>query len=133
MRYANPETGREQLYTYERYDQQTEARYIQLRAVPLHLRYNLSHWVSAGAGAMVETRINTRYAEDRTYYLLSAAAEIEATQPGSDDRLPVSRLGVQPFIDLNFGRTYLGPVLGLRYLYGHQQGHVGHGYLAWRF
>lgn len=133
MEYTNPATNRLDGFTYERYDRQMEARFIQLRVVPLHLRYNFNSWVSAGAGALVETSINTRYAENRTYYLFNASSNIEAAVAGPTERLGASRLQVQPFADINIGRTYLGPVLGLRYLYGSRQGHLGHCYAAWRF
>jgi len=129
----DPGTDRIQKYEYERYDAHQLARFIQLRIVPLHIRYNVNSWLSAGLGALVETTINTRYSEARTYYLLTANGEMATPLSQSDERLAMGRLHVQPFADVNFGRTYLGPVVGLRYVYGGNQGQFGHVYAAWRF
>ena len=133
MEYPDPQSDRLQKYQYERYDQETQAKFIQLRFVPLHIRYNFNGWVSAGVGALAETSINTKQVEERTYYLLAAAGELPVRLPYSDARLAMSRLHVQPFADVNFGRTYLGPVVGLRYLLGASEGQFGQLYAAWRF
>jgi len=126
------EAGRTQVYNYERYDATSESRFLQLRVVPLHLRYNFNGWLSAGLGAQAATTINTRHREDRTYYLYINSVETP-TPRTTNERLPTSRLHIQPFADINFGRTYLGPVIGLRYGYGGNQGQFGHLYAAWRF
>lgn len=128
-----PGTDRMQRYEYERFDTYQSDRFIQLRLVPLHLRYNFNSWVSAGVGALAATTINTKHLEERTYQLLGANGEIPATIRYSDERLAMGRLHVQPFADLNFGRTYLGPVVGIRYIYGGNQGQFGQLYAAWRF
>ncbi len=132
IEYTEPGTDRTQKYEYERYDRDIHSRFIQLRIVPLHLRYNFNSWVSAGVGALAETIINTKYAEERTYRLLATNGDISARLPYSNERLAMSRLHIQPFADINFGRTYLGPVLGLRYVYGANQGQFGQVYAAWR-
>ncbi len=124
--------GRTLVYNYERYDVASESRFLQLRVVPLHLRYNFNSWVSAGLGAQVETTINTRHREERTYYLFINSVETP-TPRTTTERLPASRLHIQPFADVNIGRTYLGPVVGLRYGYGGSQGQYGQLYAAWRF
>ncbi|WP_353124208.1 PKD domain-containing protein [Parapedobacter pyrenivorans] len=132
MEYTEPGTDRRQRYEYERYDRDVHSRFIQLRIVPLHLRYNFNSWVSAGVGALAETAINTKHTEERTYHLLATNGDIAARLPYSNERLAMSRLHIQPFADINFGRTYLGPVLGLRYVYGANQGQFGQLYAAWR-
>ncbi len=133
MELQDPGTDRFRKYQYERYDEYRTSRFIQLRVVPIHLRYNFNGWVSAGVGALATTAINTRHAEDRTYYLLVANGEMPTRFPQSDGRLPMGRLHIQPFADFNFGRTYLGPVIGLRYVFGANQGQFGQAYAAWRF
>ncbi len=133
IEYTYPGTDRTQPYKYERYDRHIHTRFIQLRMVPLHLRYNFNRWVSAGVGALAETTINTKYKEERTYHLLAAAGELAARLPYSDQRTAMGRLHIQPFADINFGRTYLGPVLGLRYAFGGNEGQFGQLYAAWRF
>src|SRR5690606_11044538 len=100
--------------------------------VPLHIRYNFNSWFSAGLGALANVTFNTSHREERTYNLILANGETTVQQPQKVDRLPASRLGLQPFVDFNFGRTYLGPVLGLRYVYGGNQGQSGQLYAAWR-
>lgn len=133
VEYTDPRTDRLRKYEYERYDREVNARFLQLRVVPLHVRYNFNSWVSAGVGAMAETSVNTKYTEERTYHLLAAAGELPARLPHSNERLAMSRVHLQPFADVNFGRTYLGPVLGLRYIWGANQGQFGQLYAAWRF
>lgn len=128
-----PGTDRTRKFEYERFDTHRADRFLQLRIVPLHIRYNFNSWVSAGAGALAETTINTRHTEERTYYLLAANGDMPTRLPHSNERLAMGRLHIQPFADLNFGRTYLGPVVGLRYVYGGNQGQSGHLYAAWRF
>ena len=118
---------------YERYDRTTASRFLQLRVVPLHMRYNFSSWVSAGVGVLAETTINTAHRETRTYHVWVDPDEVAVERPYTADGLPRGRWQVQPFADINVGRTYLGPVLGLRYVYGGKQGQAAHTYVAWRF
>ncbi|WP_353185146.1 PKD domain-containing protein [Parapedobacter lycopersici] len=132
IQYRIPDSDRIQTVEYERYDRDTETKYLQLRIVPLHIRYNFNSWFSAGLGALANVTFNTSHREERTYNLILANGETTVQQPQKVDRLPASRLGLQPFVDFNFGRTYLGPVLGLRYVYGGNQGQFGQLYAAWR-
>ncbi len=118
---------------YFSYDRQAASRFLQLRVVPLHIRYNFNSLVSAGVGALVETAINTSYRETRTYHVQSDPDMVEVERLHTTDRLPRGRLYVQPFVDVNVGLTYLGPVAGLRYVYGAGQGQATHLYVAWRF
>ncbi|MEC3879622.1 PKD domain-containing protein [Parapedobacter sp. 10938] len=128
-----PGTDRPQIRSYTSYDQYMNSRFLQLRIVPLQARYNFNSWVSAGIGAMVETSINTSHRETRTYHIPFDPDELLIAQPYTSERLERGRLQLQPFIDLNVGRTYLGPVAGLRYIYGNKSGQATHLYVAWRF
>lgn len=133
IEYELPGTGQVEWYEYKDYDRSLDSRFMQLRIVPLHIRYNFNSWVSAGAGAALETTVNLRHKEERTYYLLPSGQEVPVRVAFSDDRLPMGKLHVQPFLDVNIGQAYLGPALGFRYIYGGKQGQLGHIYAAWRF
>lgn len=125
--------GGTQTYYYERYDRSMGYRTLQLRVVPLQLRYNFNSWISAGAGALAEKTFYSRAKETRTYYVIISSvenpmqAEVPAQKPSA------GKWQLQPFLDVNFGRVYLGPALGIRYIYGSKQGQIGQLYTAWRF
>src|SRR3546814_8606546 len=122
-----------EMRSYDRYDQYMTSTFLQLRIVPLHLRYNFNSWISAGIGALAETTINTSHRETRTYHVQLDPDELLVEQPYTSERLERGRLQLQPFVDLNVGRTYLGPVAGLRYLYGTKSSQAMHLYVARRF
>ncbi|SFC59091.1 PKD domain-containing protein [Parapedobacter composti] len=126
-------SGQPEPMPYFSYDRLVSSRFLQLRIVPLHIRYNFNSLVSAGIGALAETSVNTAYRESRTYHVQSDPEMVEVERLHTTDRLARGRLYVQPFVDVNVGRTYLGPVSGLRYVYGAGQGQATHLYVAWRF
>src|SRR5690606_39111056 len=134
LEYTDPGTGDTVRVDYDYYDRSKTSRFLQLRVVPLHIRYNFNSWVSAGIGASAAVTFNTSHREDRTYYVPAPTdGEMGIPLLVSRERLPRGKWNIQPFADINVGRAYLGPALGVRYLYGGKHGQSGHIYAAWRF
>lgn len=125
--------GKEHYVGYTSIDSTQETRNLRL-AIPLQLRYNFNRWISAGAGAVVGVDFNLSNKSKIIYHL----RDNDVTPSGihqeasSLDKSSISSLRYMPFIDINIGRTYLGPALGLRYLYDKDIKHNGQLYLIWR-
>lgn len=125
--------GKEHYVEYHSTDSLQEAKHLRL-SIPLQVRYNFNRWISAGAGAVVGVDFNLSNKSKTTYHLMendvthSRIHEVD----NSLDKKSISPLKYLPFIDVNIGRTYLGPALGLRYLYDRDIKHNGQVYLIWR-
>ncbi len=113
------------------YDKKMESNNLNTRFVPVHIRYNFSSFLSAGVGALTEFRINLNSKEDRIYHLENADLGNILVNQGKWDELG-HKMKVKPFLDLTVGRVYLGPSLGMRYVYGGNQGQQLNFYAAWR-
>ncbi len=122
-------------YGYVQYDRLFAEKYVQLKIVPLQVRYNINEYISVGAGLLGKIDINTEASEHNVYYLMGAARDTMVSRPllVSEGKSGDRNFGIQPFIDVNVGKVYLGPALGLRYLYGGRQGQFLNLYAAWRF
>lgn len=113
------------------YDKKMESNDLYTRFVPLHIRYNFNSFLSAGVGALTEFRVNLNSKESRTYYLEKADLGNILVNQGKWNELG-DKMKVKTFIDLTVGRVYLGPSLGMRYVYGGNQGQQINFYAAWR-
>ncbi len=113
------------------YDKKMESTDLYTRFVPLHIRYNFNSFLSAGVGALTEFRINLNSKENHTYYLENADLGNIFVNKGKWDELG-NKMKVKTFLDLTVGRVYLGPSLGMRYVYGGNQGQQLNFYAAWR-
>jgi len=128
----------EEYWMYRRADSTARVRDVSLQ-IPVQLRYNWSRYFSAGIGLLAKTNINYRSERHIVYHL-----ERQASAPGSsetrrhavggdatkEDRSPVL---LSPLADVNIGRAYLGPALGIRYHFDARQKSNLDFYLMWRF
>ncbi len=122
-------------YGYMSYSRFFEERYTQLRIVPLQVRYNINSFLSVGAGLMGKIDFNRDAKESKIYNLFGAAGDTVMSRPIAvyEGKLNERNFGMQPFIDVNIGRVYLGPAIGLRYIYTTRKGQFMDVYAAWRF
>ena len=118
---------------YDYYDRALESRNLNLRVVPLHIRYNFNRFIAVGAGALTQFRINLKSNEERIYKPLETMYEPIHEDYGRWKDGPGKDFGVKAFLDLTVGRVYLGPSIGLRYHYGGNNDQHANLYAAWRF
>ena len=127
------ENGRDMKFEYQSVDSTVNRDFLSLQ-LPLQLRYNLSPWLSVGAGVALRKDFNTKFSNTKTYYYLVAQGtanqhQLENTNISKED----TALKYNPFFDINFGRVYMGPALGFRISYDkHHKSYSGI-YGIWRF
>lgn len=127
------ENGRENAFKYTGYNRQTYKDFISLQ-VPLQVRFNLNNYFSLGAGASLRTDINSKNSESITYKRPTANGTVEDfTMESELNNDKMSAVKVNPFLDFNVGRIYLGPAVGLRFSYDKNQKTSGGIYGIWRF
>lgn len=126
------ERGNLQYRKFSGMDSSSNKKYISLQ-LPVQIRYNISRYISAGVGALVKTNINYHREEAITYHIPDAAGTTSAytinNQVAKEKR---SALLFAPLVDLNIGRAYLGPALGIRYQYDKTYKNNINLYLMWR-
>lgn len=114
-------------------DRLSEKKGIQLRVTPVQLRYNIHPLISLGAGLSCNMNVNLSGKEEIVYYVGSAGTPLEPkTQiinEGKDRNTPLS---FNPFVEINFGKVYLGPSLGVRYHIGANSPGYLYTYACWR-
>lgn len=126
------DTGRPIYYGYKSVDSSQTKQYLSLQ-VPLQLRYNFGRYISMGIGAIAKTDIHLSGNKSITYHIENASGVI--TNHTIEEELvkdKMSRISFAPLIDLNIGKVYLGPSLGLRYHYDKTYKNNLNIYLAWR-
>lgn len=118
---------------YDSVDSLQEETNLRL-SIPMQIRYNFNRWISLGAGAVVGVDINLSNKSDLIYHLMENDITTSDIHRVSNtlEKKNISSLRYLPFVDLNIGRTYLGPAIGLRYLYDKEIKHNGQVYLIWR-
>lgn len=118
---------------YNHYDKEVRSNDLNIRVVPLHIRYNFNSFLSAGIGGYMEFSVNLDSKEERVYF----PAEQQLFEPIRKDLGNwygfQKQMRIKTFVDLTVGRVYLGPSLGLRYNYGGNHGQQMNLYAAWRF
>ena len=128
------ENGRDVKFEYQRVDSTSNRDYLSVQ-LPLQIRYNINSFLSIGAGVSLRKDFNTKYSNSKNYYYISAQGTedniytIENTNIDKED----SPIKYNPFIDLNIGRVYMGPALGIRFSYDKNQKNYSGIYGIWRF
>src|SRR5690606_17351407 len=117
---------------YDYYDRALESRNLNLRVVPLHIRYNFNRFIAVGAGALTQFRINLKSNEERIYKPLETMYEPIHEDYGRWKDGPGKDFGVKAFLDLTVGRVYMGPSIVLRYHYRGNNDQHAYLYAAWR-
>lgn len=126
------EEGKSEYKVYDGRDSIYKSRNLRLN-IPVQLRYNFNRWISAGAGAIIGTDINLSTTNQDIYHIIEWTGEKnQYIIESKDTKKTFSPLRYAPFVDINIGRTYMGPALGLRYLYDSGIKHNGQIYLIWR-
>jgi len=108
-------------------------KYISLH-IPIQLRYNINRYLSAGIGAMLKTNLNYINDQSVTYHLNSTnnvPGELYHVNLASAKEKRSAFL-LSPLVDVNIGRAYLGPALGIRYHYDKMYKNNLNFYLMWR-
>lgn len=119
-------------YGYSGIDSAATKKYLSLQ-IPVQIRYNISRYISAGIGALVKTHVNLQNDQQITYHVLNAGAErTEHTVSMSAEKEKISPLLFSPLLDLNIGRAYLGPAVGIRYHFDKTYKSNLNFYLMWR-
>src|SRR5690606_16959487 len=119
-------------YGYSTVDSTATKKYLSLQ-VPVQIRYNISRYISVGAGALVKTNVNLQNDQQVTYHLINANGVQRAHTvdvPSEKDKM--SPLLFSPLVDLNIGRAYLGPAFGVRYHFDRTYKSNLNFYLMWR-
>jgi len=116
---------------YDRYHRVRRSDELNLRIVPLHIRYNFNSFLAAGIGGMMEGRISMDNNEERIYIPLETMFDPVHVDQGAWDELG-NKWSAKAFVDVTAGRVYFGPSIGFRYAYGASRGQQWHVYLAWR-
>lgn len=126
--------GRQTYATYDSYYTSADRTYLSLQ-VPVQLRYNLNRFLSIGSGFSLRKDFNVAKRGAIHYnYSVNMAVPIEGVHTVNDSNMSSqhSDLKVNPFFDINVGKTYLGPALGVRIAYDkNQKTHAGI-YGIWR-
>ncbi|MBD1431399.1 PKD domain-containing protein [Sphingobacterium sp. DN00404] len=126
------ERGDLMYYGYSGLDSSATKKYLSLQ-VPVQIRYNISRYISAGVGALVKTNVNLQNDQQVTYHLINAGGErTEHTVNRNAEKEKISPLLLAPLVDLNIGRTYLGPAFGIRYHFDKTYKSNLNFYLMWR-
>lgn len=125
-------TGQPRDIAYKYYDKALQTRNLKIRLVPLHLRYNFTNFISAGIGVLAQFKMNLDSKEDRIYAPVNIDLDPIHKRIGSWEDASGKKFKVIPFLDLNIGRVYLGPSLGLRYYYSANDRQHLNLYIAWR-
>lgn len=118
-----------QYYSVSRYDKTYSRKNLRLQLALLPVKYNFNSWLSLGAG--IEGNINfTIDAKEKLTVYTFANEQKEAISESDQSKTPVHW---RAFADLNVGRVYLGPSVGVRYYFGLDDLSSLNVYLAWRF
>lgn len=124
--------SKEQYKVYDGIDSISKMQNIRLH-IPLQIRYNFNSLLSLGAGATIGTDINLSNKQETNYHIKEWSGEQGIyTIKNDNDKSSLSPIRYAPFIDLNIGRTYLGPALGVRYHFDNSIKHNGQVYFIWR-
>ena len=128
------ENGREVKYEYQAMDSTTNRAYLSIQ-LPVQIRYNLSSFISIGAGAALRKDFNTQYGNSISYFYTSAQGTMDNVYTVENQQVERenSELKINPFFDINFGKVYLGPSLGFRISYDKNQKTYSGIYGIWRF
>ncbi|MFZ4260484.1 PKD domain-containing protein [Sphingobacterium sp. HJSM2_6] len=119
-------------YKFQGMDTAFQRKFIALQ-IPIQIRYNISRYISAGIGAMVKTNLNTSNNQTLTYHFPgNSGATMTHQVRNSLEKEKRSALLFSPLLDLNIGRVYLGPALGIRYHYDKTYKNNFNFYLMWR-
>lgn len=103
--------------------------------VPIQLRYNFNSWLSAGVGVSLRKDFDIKREGTNNYHLYENVADtlrqVRVEMQMLDRRH--SAIKANPFFDVNIGRTYLGPALGIRASFDKEQEFYTGIYGIWRF
>src|SRR5690554_5123439 len=111
------DTNRLVYRAYHAVDSVRTNKYISLQ-IPVQIRYNFNRYISLGIGALAKTNWHLSGNQETTYHLANALNVAETYM--REEKLPKDesrKISFAPLIDLNVGRVYLGPALGIRYYY----------------
>lgn len=96
--------------------EKSESRRFLSMQLPVQLRYNFNAWLSAGVGISLRKDFDVQREGTITYHLYANTADVlqqvRVDMPASERKH--SAIKANPFFDINIGRTYLGPALGIR-------------------
>lgn len=128
------ENGRDVKYEYQATDSTVNRDFLSIQ-LPLQIRYNLNSFLSIGAGVSLRKDFNTKFSNTQSYYYASAQGTIDNvyTEENSNIKKEDSAIKYNPFVDINFGRVYMGPALGFRISYDKNQKTYSGIYGVWRF
>lgn len=129
----DPQGGGRLIYRgYNAIDSSKKENYLSLQ-IPLQVRYNFNSYISMGIGALAKTNIFLSGHQSTTYHLLGAAGNTEPYTIDADIIVDnKTKILFSPLVDLNIGKVYLGPSLGVRYHYDKIYKNNINFYLAWR-
>lgn len=119
-------------YNYDFYESQVTRRFLRLDVVPLHLRYNIGHFVSVGAGMQCKLDLPLSAEEHQTIRPFVNGQQREFSQTADIEKGGTGPVRFRPFADINIGKILLGPCIGARYLFDGKQGQYLQVYGAWR-
>ncbi|GGH22855.1 PKD domain-containing protein [Sphingobacterium alkalisoli] len=127
------ENGRNTEAKYTSYERNSNKSFMTIQ-VPVQIRININSFLSTGAGVSLRTDLNLKNEESVSYNTVTANGEIsQVVLPSDVEKDKMSPIKINPFWDINVGRVYLGPALGIRIAYDtHQKANAGI-YGIWRF
>jgi len=118
--------------SYNGVDSTAMRKYIALQ-IPVQIRYNWNRYFSTGIGALVKTNLNYHNEQQAIYHLINANGQTTPhIQEKQTKKEKMSPLLFSPLVDINIGRAYLGPALGIRYHYDKTYKNNVNFYLMWR-
>ncbi|MBE8720038.1 PKD domain-containing protein [Sphingobacterium pedocola] len=127
------ENGRNTEAKYNAYTRNSKKDFMTVQ-VPVQIRFNINSFLSTGAGVSLRADFNLKHQESITYDTQNAnGVNLQITIPQEVEKDKMSPIKINPFWDINVGRVYLGPALGIRIAYDtHQKANAGV-YGIWRF
>lgn len=124
--------GQSQYALYNSVDSLLKNEYISLQ-IPLQIRYNLNRYISVGVGALAKTNLHVKGTSEITYNLVTASGNTEPYKvEGAVEKSKMSKVSFSPLVDLNIGKVYLGPAVGVRYHFDKTYKNQLNFYLMWR-
>lgn len=126
--------GRVVKYEYQSIENVQNRDYLSVQ-LPVQIRYNINSFFSLGAGVSLRKDFNTSFSGETSYYYLTAQGTQENVHTVIDESIVKENnvIKYNPFIDINIGKVYMGPALGLRFSFDKTQKNYSGIYGIWRF
>ncbi len=122
------------VYSYNQYDSLQFAQRLRLGLDITPLKYNINSWVSIGVGVEIAADLLLKESSQNKYYLTYFGAVQEERVHSIDNALASvekTKFDFRPYVDVNIGKVYLGPSIGIRYKQGINNESILSTYLRW--